>query len=109
VLAITYLTLVVGELVPKRLGLNNAEGVAARLAPFMRTLSRLASPLVRFLNLSTDLLLRLLDVRPGDEAPVSTEEISLLLEHGTRVCLSLANRRWSSRFSAWVMFPSRPS
>ncbi len=34
VLAITYLTLVVGELVPKRLGLNNAEGVAARLAPF---------------------------------------------------------------------------
>ncbi len=84
VLAITYLTLVVGELVPKRLGLNNAEGVAARLAPFMRTLSRLASPLVRFLSLSTDLVLRLLGVRPGQEAPVSEEEISLLLEHGTR-------------------------
>lgn len=84
VLAIAYLTLVVGELVPKRLGLNNAEGVAARLAPFMRTLSRLASPLVRFLSLSTDLVLRLLGVRPGQEAPVSEEEISLLLEHGTR-------------------------
>lgn len=84
VLTITYLTLVVGELVPKRLGLNNAERVAARLAPFMRTLSRLASPFVRFLSLSTDLVLRILRVRPGQEAPVSEEEIRLLLEHGTR-------------------------
>jgi len=84
VLTITYLTLVIGELVPKRLGLNNAEQVAARLAPFMRTLSRLASPVVRSLSLSTDLVLRLLGVRPGQETPVSEEEISLLLEHGTR-------------------------
>ena len=84
VLPIAYLTLVIGELVPKRLGLNNAEQVAARLAPFMRTISRLASPAVRSLSLSTDLVLRLLGVRPGQEAPVSEEEISLLLEHGTR-------------------------
>jgi putative hemolysin len=84
VLTITYLTLVIGELVPKRLGLNNAEQVAARLAPFMRTLSRLASPAVRSLGLSTDLVLRLLGVRPGQETPVSEEEINLLLEHGTR-------------------------
>ena len=84
VLAITYLTLVIGELVPKRLGLNNAEQVAARLAPFMRTLSRLASPAVRSLGLSTDLVLRLLGVRPGEETPVSEEEINLLLQHGTR-------------------------
>jgi len=84
VLAITYLTLVVGELVPKRLGLNNPERVAARLAPFMRTLSRLASPLVRYLSLSTDLVVRLLRVQPGQEVAVSEEEISLLLEHGTR-------------------------
>jgi len=84
VLAITYLTLVVGELVPKRLGLNNPERVAARLAPFMRTLSRLASPLVRSLSLSTDLVVRLLRVQPGQEVAVSEEEISLLLEHGTR-------------------------
>jgi putative hemolysin len=85
VLAITYLTLVVGELVPKRLGLNNPERVAARLAPFMRTLSRLASPLVRSLSLSTDLVVRLLRVQPGQEVAVSEEEIRLLLEHGTRV------------------------
>jgi putative hemolysin len=84
VLTITYFSLVIGELVPKRLGLNNAERVAARLAPLMRTLSHLASPLVRFLSLSTDLALRLLRVRPEQETPVSEEEIKLLLRQGTR-------------------------
>jgi putative hemolysin len=84
VVTITYFSLVIGELVPKRLGLNNAERVAARLAPFMRTLSRLASPLVRFLSLSTDLALRLLRVQPKQEIPVSEEEIKLLLQQGTR-------------------------
>jgi putative hemolysin len=84
VVTITYFSLVIGELVPKRLGLNNAERVAARLAPFMRTLSRLASPLVRFLSLSTDLALRLLRLRPEQETPVSEEEIKLLLQQGTR-------------------------
>jgi putative hemolysin len=84
VLTITYFSLVIGELIPKRLGLNNAERVAARLAPFMRTLSRLASPLVRLLSLSTDLVMRLLRVRPKQETPVSEEEIKLLLQQGTR-------------------------
>ncbi|MGD9048371.1 MAG: hemolysin family protein [Anaerolineae bacterium] len=84
VLTVTYFSLVVGELVPKRLGLNNAEQVAARLAPFMQTLSRLASPLVRLLSLSTDLALRLLRVRPEQEIPVSEEEIKILLRQGTR-------------------------
>jgi putative hemolysin len=84
VLTITYFSLVVGELAPKRLGLNNAERIAARLAPFMRTLSHLASPVVRFLSLSTDLALRLLGVRPEQETPVSEEEIKLLLRQGTR-------------------------
>lgn len=84
VLTITYFSLVIGELIPKRLGLNNAERVAARLAPFMRELSRLASPLVRLLSLSTDLAMRLLRVRPKQETPVSEEEIKLLLQQGTR-------------------------
>jgi putative hemolysin len=84
VLTITYFSLVIGELIPKRLGLNNAERVAARLAPFMQALSRLASPLVRLLSLSTDLAMRLLRVRPKQETPVSEEEIKLLLQQGTR-------------------------
>jgi putative hemolysin len=83
VLTITYLTLVFGELVPKRLGLSNPEGVAGRFAPYMRILSRLASPLVRILGFSTDLVLRLFRVSPGEEVPVSEEEIKLLLRQGT--------------------------
>ena len=53
VVAITYLTLVVGELVPKRLALNNPEQIASRIARPMQFLSRLASPVVRVLSAST--------------------------------------------------------
>jgi putative hemolysin len=81
--AITYLSLVVGELVPKRLALNDPERVAVAVAVPMRALSRLASPIVRLLGASNDLVLRLLGVRPSAEAPVTEEEIKILLEQGT--------------------------
>jgi putative hemolysin len=71
VIIITYLSLVVGELVPKRLGLSNAERVATAVAPAMRTLSRIASPLVRLLGLSTDLVLRLVGAKPRMQEPVT--------------------------------------
>jgi len=85
VLAITYLSLVIGELVPKRLGLNNAERVAAAVAPAMRGLSRLASPIVRLLDWSTGAVMRLLRVRTEEEEPVSEEEIKLMMRQGTKV------------------------
>ncbi len=85
VLAITYLSLVIGELVPKRLGLNNAERVAATVAPSMRGLSRLASPIVRLLDGSTNLVLRVLRIRKEEAEPVSEEEIKLMMRHGTQV------------------------
>lgn len=84
VVTITYFSLVIGELVPKRLGLSRAEQLAAGIAPFMRGLSRLASPFVRVLNASSDLVVRALGVRPEPEEPVSEEEIKLLLRYGTR-------------------------
>jgi putative hemolysin len=84
VVTITYFSLVIGELVPKRLGLSRAEQLAASIAPFMRSLSRLASPFVRVLEVSTDLVVRILGVRLESEAPVSEEEIKLLLRHGMR-------------------------
>jgi putative hemolysin len=79
---ITYLTLILGELVPKRLALNGAETVASRVAGPMRSLSTLASPAVWFLGVSTDAVLRLLRVRPSDEPPVSEREVEILLEEG---------------------------
>lgn len=84
VLLITYLSLVVGELVPKRLALNNAEGIAAAVARPMRLLSRLAAPVVALLSISTDLLLRLLGARPSEEPPVTEEEVEFMIEEGTQ-------------------------
>jgi putative hemolysin len=85
VVGITYLSLVVGELAPKRLALNNAERIASTVAPWMQTLSRVASPAVRLLSLSTELVLRTLGMRPSLEMPVTEEEIKLMIEQGTQV------------------------
>src|SRR5215218_4238154 len=79
---ITYLSLILGELVPKRLALNGAETIASRVAGPMRFLSTLASPAVWFLGVSTDAVLRFLRVRPSAEPPVSEREVEILLEEG---------------------------
>jgi putative hemolysin len=83
VTVISYLSLILGELAPKRLALSNAERVASQLAGPMRLLARMTSPIVRFLTFSTDVVLRLLGARPSDEPPVTEDEIRVLLEQGT--------------------------
>ena len=83
VLVITYLSLIFGELVPKRLALNNPERIASFVARPMSMLSVLASPFVRFLSSSTGAVFKLLRVRPSTEPPVTEEEIKFLLEQGT--------------------------
>jgi magnesium and cobalt exporter, CNNM family len=84
VVCITFLSLVIGELVPKRLALSNPERIAAAVAVPMRWLSQVTSPVVHLLTSSTDLSLRLLGVRPSTEPPVTEEEIQVLFEQGTR-------------------------
>ena len=84
VVVITYLSLVVGELVPKRIALNNPEGVAARVSGPMQRLAAAVAPVVRLLGASTDAALRLLGVRPSAEPPVTEEEVGVLLEQGAR-------------------------
>jgi putative hemolysin len=83
VLVITYLSLILGELAPKQIGLNNPEGIAASIAPVMRVLSRLTAPVVHLLSSSTNLVLRGLGIRPSSEPEVTEEEIKLLIEQGT--------------------------
>lgn len=83
VAAITFLSLVVGELVPKRIVLTHPERIAGVVAAPMQTISVLATPLVRILTFSTDLLLRLLRIRPPQEPPVTEEEIAALIDVGT--------------------------
>jgi putative hemolysin len=84
VVVIAYLSLIVGELVPKRLALNNPERLAMAIAAPMQVLSRVAYPAVHLLGLSTELLLRALGMRPSTEPLVTEEEIRALIEQGTQ-------------------------
>lgn len=81
--AITYFSLIIGELVPKRIALGNPERRAMLVAPAMVGLSRLAAPFVWFLTASTNLILKLLGLGQDVHTPPSEEEISQLIEQGT--------------------------
>lgn len=81
--SITYFSVVVGELVPKRLGLLRPEGFAMALAPLLRSLATATRPLVWILSASSGFLLRLLRVPRSSEPPVTDEEIAVLMEQGS--------------------------
>ncbi|RUT05685.1 hypothetical protein DSM106972_036920 [Dulcicalothrix desertica PCC 7102] len=80
---ITYLSLVVGELAPKRVALSNPEKIACTVAKPMRSLSFITAPFVRILSFSTDTLLNILGVRATEEQAMTEEEIKVLIEQAT--------------------------
>lgn len=80
---ITYFSLVVGELMPKRIALNNPEQIACTIAKPMRSLSLIATPLVKILSFSTDTLLNLLGIRATEEQTMTEEEIKVIIEQAT--------------------------
>lgn len=82
--ATTYLSLVFGELVPKRLALTYPDAIASIVARPLNTLGRLGRPIVALLSLSTRGVLRLLGVSETPEAQVTEEEIRVLLAQGAR-------------------------
>ncbi|MFN9355409.1 MAG: hemolysin family protein, partial [Alphaproteobacteria bacterium] len=79
VLVITYLSLVVGELVPKQFALRDPERIAARVAPAMLALSRISAPFVWVLNASGTALLRLAGSREGQDEAVTEEEVKTII------------------------------
>jgi putative hemolysin len=81
--AITYFSLIIGELVPKRVGLSNPEGRAMFIAKPMTGLSKLAAPIVSLLTVSTNVVLKVFGLGKETEMPPSEEEISNLIEQGT--------------------------
>jgi putative hemolysin len=76
---ITYLSVIVGELVPKNLALRNAEGIACAVAPAMTLFSRVAAPAVWLLDTSTRFVFRLFGQSTGSETRVTDEEIRTLI------------------------------
>lgn len=80
---ITYVSLIIGELVPKRLALNSPEPIATMMARPMAMFSRIAAPVVAFLSFSTNSVVRLLGIKESDEPPVTEDEIRILMEQGT--------------------------
>jgi putative hemolysin len=82
VVLLTYVSLIFGELVPKRLALTNPEKVATRIARPMEILAKVGRPLVLLLSVSTDAILRLFGVRQVKQPGVTVEEIRVMLEQG---------------------------
>ena len=83
VVVVTYVSIVIGELVPKRLGQINPEGIARLVARPMTLLATLSKPFVRLLSVSTELVLRGLGARTDSQPSVTEEEIHALLAEGS--------------------------
>ncbi|WP_276956075.1 hemolysin family protein [Methanobrevibacter woesei] len=82
VIITTYLSLVVGELVPKRVALNNPENIAVKVAKWMKLLSKASGPFVVILSKSTNGLLRLMGISHEENNAITEEEIELMIEEG---------------------------
>jgi putative hemolysin len=83
VLGIAYLTIILGELVPKKLALNNPEKIASFMAPYLNVLSHIASPFVYILGASTNLVIWFMGIKPSTEPSMTEEEIKILIDQGT--------------------------
>ncbi|HEX8328581.1 MAG TPA: hemolysin family protein [Hymenobacter sp.] len=79
---ITYLSVVVGELLPKRIGLVNPEGISKAMTRPMSMLARVAAPFIWLLETSSDLLMRLLPIKPNENNAVTQDEIRSMVREG---------------------------
>ncbi len=84
VLTITVLTIWLGELVPKRLGLNSPEKIAQVVAGPMLFISKVFSPLIKLMSGATNFVLRLIGVDPAAESLITEEELQMLISQGTQ-------------------------
>ncbi len=82
VVVVTLLSLIFGELVPKRIALNNAETMAMLVAKPVRILSMVAHPAVRILSFITESVLRVFGIRKQNETPITEEEVKIIIEQG---------------------------
>lgn len=84
VAVITYLSLIVGELVPKSIALSNPEKYATLFSPFMIVLTKISYPFVCLLSLSTKLVNKLIGLKGGEERSMTQEELKMILNQSSR-------------------------
>ncbi|MFI0425827.1 MAG: hemolysin family protein [Flavobacterium sp.] len=85
VVTLTFFSLVLGELLPKRIGLNYPEGIAKAVAYPMKIVSTVTMPFIWLLTTSTDSLLKMLQIKPTADGKVTEEEIKAIIKEGTEV------------------------
>ncbi|CAN1545397.1 TlyC Hemolysins and related proteins containing CBS domains [Flavobacteriaceae bacterium] len=83
VVVLTFFSLVLGELLPKRIGLNHPEGIAKAVALPMKIVSIITAPFIWLLMSSTDFLLDILKIKPTADGKVTEEEIKAIIKEGT--------------------------
>jgi putative hemolysin len=83
VVVLTFLSLVLGELLPKRIGLNHPEGIAKAVAIPMKMMSTLTAPFIWLLTITTEFLLKVLQIKPTADGKVTEEEIKAIIKEGT--------------------------
>ncbi|NWF62684.1 MAG: HlyC/CorC family transporter [Chloroflexi bacterium] len=84
VVTITILTIWLGELVPKRLGINSPERIARVVVGPMTIISKMFAPLVKLMSGATDFALTLFGIKPTNEPPITEEELQVLIDQGTQ-------------------------
>ncbi|HEX7011350.1 MAG TPA: hemolysin family protein [Steroidobacteraceae bacterium] len=93
VLIVTYVSLIIGELVPKRVALLHAESLATFVAPIMRVFAMIMAPLVRLLGASVNAVLKVVPVSSAPQAAVTEDDVRALIAEGTRAGVFLASER----------------
>lgn len=93
VVLITFLTLIVGELIPKRVALLHAEPLALRVAPIMRLFATVTAPLVWLLRVAVNAFLKILPVSAAPQAAVTEDDVRAMVAEGTRSGVFLASER----------------
>lgn len=83
VVTLTFFSLVLGELLPKRIGLNYPESIAKAVAVPMKIISKVTMPFIWLLTTSTDFLLKILQIKPTADGKVTEEEIKAIIKEGT--------------------------
>jgi len=83
VIALTFFSMVLGELLPKRIGLNHPEAIAKTMALPMKMIANVAAPFIWLLTLSTEFLLRILQIKPSADGRITEDEIKAIIKEGT--------------------------